>query len=290
VPHISATPKGEAVGRTGLVVLNTVLIALIVGAAAGFAGWQLGSNHEAAAWRNRLAASTIDDGTVVRASEADTIVDLDRMTCQAITSDVVAISAKVATAPAQIVSIYQPVTMTNRAHDFATGKLAVPAGHNDVEVLRCAAQALFEDTLTYPIEYWATVDVKNMVFLAYNVTGEPIAAGTSSSPKTSTQRRTPPASAVQDHAVQSDLRNMIATIEQCYADAGKYPKSTTSTKPETTFACGGSTVTAHLSVSDVPGEKLTYSSRGAAYTLRITAPGGIAWHYDSATGGSITRG
>jgi type IV pilus assembly protein PilA len=87
----------------------------------------------------------------------------------------------------------------------------------------------------------------------------------------------------QNKSAASDLRNAIATIEQCYTDNNNsYPAAITGAAPAYT-GCTGST----LNVSS--GNTLSYFVTGTtAYDLLSAHTGNGTWYcYSSAAGGSV---
>jgi type IV pilus assembly protein PilA len=95
----------------------------------------------------------------------------------------------------------------------------------------------------------------------------------------------------ENKSAQSDLRNAIATIEQCYSD-GQYPTAASGTAPTATLANCGATGTAG-SVKLSSGVTFTYvpdtSSPIANYDIYTYKNTGTYYCYASAAGGSVKQ-
>ena len=94
----------------------------------------------------------------------------------------------------------------------------------------------------------------------------------------------------KNKSAQSDTRNAIAVIEQCYADASNtYPASSTADVTGTiSLTCGTGTQKINIS----PGNKMTYTllTGGATYSVKTIAgsPGSATYTYTSADGQTAT--
>lgn len=89
----------------------------------------------------------------------------------------------------------------------------------------------------------------------------------------------------KNKSAQSDTRNAIAVIEQCYADnSNTYPASSTADVTGTiSLACGtGNTGAINIS----PGNKMTYTLTSGTYSVKTTAgsPGSASYTYTSSDG------
>lgn len=96
----------------------------------------------------------------------------------------------------------------------------------------------------------------------------------------------------KDKSAQSDTRNAIAVIEQCYADnSNTYPTAITGVgTPVTNYTLTGCTG-AQLNVSS--GNVMTYTApSGTTTTYKVAtkagSPGSKTYTYDSATGQTVT--
>jgi type IV pilus assembly protein PilA len=91
----------------------------------------------------------------------------------------------------------------------------------------------------------------------------------------------------ENKAAQSDVRNAVVVVEQCYTDnANAYPTGGTQTSGVMTFT---GCATGKANVSD--GVTLTYTPTGTpptSYQVKAThASGGATYTYDSATGQTV---
>ncbi len=94
----------------------------------------------------------------------------------------------------------------------------------------------------------------------------------------------------QNNSAQSDVRNAVTTIEQCYVEAGNaYPSATITVGSAQSYTysltCGSNTE--HLNVS--PNNTLVYTPVGGppatSYTIAVTNSGTTkTYTYDSTTG------
>ncbi|MDT0262596.1 prepilin-type N-terminal cleavage/methylation domain-containing protein [Jatrophihabitans lederbergiae] len=88
----------------------------------------------------------------------------------------------------------------------------------------------------------------------------------------------------KNKSAQSDTRNAIAVVEQCYADnSNTYPASSTADVTGTIpLTCGTGTGTINIS----PGNKMTYTLTSGTYTVKTVAgsPGSATYIYSSSTG------
>ena len=89
----------------------------------------------------------------------------------------------------------------------------------------------------------------------------------------------------KNKSAQSDTRNAIAVIEQCYADnANTYPTAIVGVgTPVTSYTLTGCTG-AQINVS--PGNTMAYTVATGTYTIAATAgsPGNKTYTYNSSTG------
>lgn len=93
----------------------------------------------------------------------------------------------------------------------------------------------------------------------------------------------------KNKSAQSDTRNAIAVIEQCYADnSNTYPASSTAdVTGSISLTCGtGNTGTINIS----PGNKMTYTLTSGTYSIKTIAgsPGSATYTYSSSTGQTAT--
>jgi type IV pilus assembly protein PilA len=90
----------------------------------------------------------------------------------------------------------------------------------------------------------------------------------------------------KNKSAQSDTRNAIAAVEQCFADGGAYPGTSAQTLgPASISLTCGTTGTGTVNIST--GNKMTITAVGTTgYTIATIAgsPGSTTYTYDSATG------
>ncbi|MDT4938252.1 MAG: type pilus assembly protein PilA [Pseudonocardiales bacterium] len=95
-----------------------------------------------------------------------------------------------------------------------------------------------------------------------------------------------------DRSAQSDLRNAIPALQQCYSEnANAFPTTTlTAVSGNQSLTCGTDTEKINLSSNSL----LTYASDGTTYTLAVWNTNGkshktfaTAYTYDSGAGGTV---
>jgi type IV pilus assembly protein PilA len=95
----------------------------------------------------------------------------------------------------------------------------------------------------------------------------------------------------ENKSAQSDLRNAIATIEQCYSD-GQYPTAGSGTAPTATLSNCGATGT-NGSVKLSSGVTFTYvpdsATAPANYDIYTTKNANTVYCYASEAGGSVRQ-
>jgi type IV pilus assembly protein PilA len=93
----------------------------------------------------------------------------------------------------------------------------------------------------------------------------------------------------KNKSAQSDTRNAIAAVEQCFADGGAYPTTVAQTTGPAaiTLACGTGTGAGAGTVNISSGNKMTITQVGTTgYTIVTVAgsPGSATYTYTSSTG------
>ena len=91
-------------------------------------------------------------------------------------------------------------------------------------------------------------------------------------------------------SAQSDTRNAVAVVEQCFADGGAYPAAVAATTGPAPIAitCGtGGTGTINISKGDIMTLSLV-GTTGYAVQTKAASPGSDTYKYDSTTG-QITK-
>ena len=91
----------------------------------------------------------------------------------------------------------------------------------------------------------------------------------------------------ENRSAQSDLRNAITSVEQCYADNGNvYPAPAAQAGSTVTLLCPDNSSTQVINMS--ANNTLVYAKVAGppmSYTLQVTnSDTGKVYHYDSATG------
>ena len=88
-----------------------------------------------------------------------------------------------------------------------------------------------------------------------------------------------------DKASDSDLRNAVIVMEQCYSDNGAYPTVTTVTSGATLTGCDSK-------INLSPGTVMAINVSGSSYTISAHNLDGHAnayFNYDSSVGGSVAN-
>lgn len=83
----------------------------------------------------------------------------------------------------------------------------------------------------------------------------------------------------ENKSAESDVRNAVSAIEQCYAENNTYPASFTGTKGTNATPCTGQTITVGSN------NTISYTLSGTTYTVvGSSSNGDKTFTYDSSTG------
>lgn len=94
---------------------------------------------------------------------------VETTSCEELIPDVISITED-DTVGSRILSIYRPVTVADKTQAFSEGEVTIPAGENQVEILTCSGEALFDDAgEEVPITYGMLIDSNDEIFVRYNV-------------------------------------------------------------------------------------------------------------------------